>query len=393
MLTKNNIFAITNIHYRSKVVFFLTMGKPKNCRLGKYYPPDPDKPDEDIINESIHLLNIGKDELIELLTNSNKTRRFKRQERLVRNGTIKKKKPPRPQNRFIIYKRYKLLTPEFKDKPKKDRKVKSTSKVIGSLWQTETEEVLKLFCAFERVAEEWHRKTYGDDYKYEKEKKRQRKSRKTKNKRESSMSSDCFSTESSSYYQTSQSSTDSISSDISLHSLQDSTSLNLSLQNQYTMNDDNLGDSTPPNLILHNQTPMSVENHLASYNQNIMNDATFEANYPPDLISHNQNIMNDVTVEDYDYYLANCTLGDLTPPNLISHNQNTMSVENYSSSYTHGDSTSSNLSSQNLNLIGNPNLTDYPSDTEQSYYLVDRNTYTQLCYLQLQVSLILSEYL
>src|SRR5436190_2108311 len=110
-------------------------------KCGKYYAPDPDKPDEDIITESIHPLYLN---IEELLANSKKTRRYKR---LKRNKIPEIKKPPRPQNRFILYKKNMLNSPEYKKKSKKDRKVKFTSKEIGIRWGNETEEVIKFFCA------------------------------------------------------------------------------------------------------------------------------------------------------------------------------------------------------------------------------------------------------
>ncbi|PKY38786.1 hypothetical protein RhiirA4_517534 [Rhizophagus irregularis] len=155
---------------------------PAYKRTKKKYPPDPNKPDEDIIKESIHLLYLDIDKL---LINSKKTRRY---ERLSRKGITEFEKPPRPQNIFILYRRNKSASPEFKSKLKVDKKVKLTSKEIGILWNNETEEVIKFFCALERIAEKKHREIYGDNYKFEK-KKSQPKDRKNKNKKGSLISS------------------------------------------------------------------------------------------------------------------------------------------------------------------------------------------------------------
>ncbi|GBB83788.1 hypothetical protein RclHR1_10460002 [Rhizophagus clarus] len=140
-----------------------------------YVPADPNKPDEDIVKESIHLLYLDIDEL---LINSKTTRRYKK---LKRNGITEFEDPPRPQNRFILYKRNKLQSPEFKKRKKEDKKIKITSKEVSKLWKNETEEIIKVFSALERMAEEKHKEIY-DGYKFEP------KSRKTKDK-ESSISS------------------------------------------------------------------------------------------------------------------------------------------------------------------------------------------------------------
>ncbi|CAB4387138.1 unnamed protein product [Rhizophagus irregularis] len=155
---------------------------PAYKRTKKKYPPDPNKPDEDIIKESIHLLYLDIDKL---LINSKKTRRY---ERLSRKGITEFEKPPRPQNIFILYRRNKSASPEFKNKLKVDKKVKLTSKEIGILLNNETEEVIKFFCALERIAEKKHREIYGDNSKFEK-KKSQPKDRKNKNKKGSLISS------------------------------------------------------------------------------------------------------------------------------------------------------------------------------------------------------------
>ncbi|CAB4460266.1 hypothetical protein RhiirA1_410293 [Rhizophagus irregularis] len=140
------------------------------------------KPDEDIVKELSHLLYLDIDEL---LINSKETRRYKN---LKRRGITEFEKPPRLQNIFILYRRNKSASPEFKNKLKVDRKVKLTSKEIGILWKNETEEVKKLFYALERMAKKKHREIYGDNYKPER-KKSQPKDRKNKNKKELSMSS------------------------------------------------------------------------------------------------------------------------------------------------------------------------------------------------------------
>ncbi|RGB32034.1 hypothetical protein C1646_670462 [Rhizophagus diaphanus] len=140
------------------------------------------KPDEDIVKELEHLLYLDIDEL---LINSKETRRYKN---LKRRGITEFEKPPRLQNIFILYRRNKSASPEFKNKLKVDRKVKLTSKEIGILWKNETEEVKKLFYALKRMAEKKHREIYGDNYKPGR-KKSQPKDRKNKNKKELSMSS------------------------------------------------------------------------------------------------------------------------------------------------------------------------------------------------------------
>src|SRR6266496_3397431 len=105
------------------------MGKSKkqrgsyahNRNSNKKYGPDPNKSDEELVNESIHLLNL---ELSELLTNSKKTRRY---EDIQRDGISEFDDPPRPQNRYILYRRNRSASSNFKNRPKKDRKVELTS--------------------------------------------------------------------------------------------------------------------------------------------------------------------------------------------------------------------------------------------------------------------------
>src|SRR5437762_1731703 len=122
------------------------MGKFKRQRgskkNNKKYPPDPNKPDEVIVNESIHLLKLKLDEL---LTNSKKTRRY---DYMQRNGISELEKPPRPQNAFVLYRRNRSAGSEFKNRSKKDRKIKLTSKEIEDHWNNnETDEVKRVFFA------------------------------------------------------------------------------------------------------------------------------------------------------------------------------------------------------------------------------------------------------
>jgi len=123
------------------------MGKSKQQRGSAYkrnnnkkYGPDPNKPDEDIVNESIHLLNMELDKLI-----ANKEM---------------PKKDPRPQNVFVLYKKNRLAGSEYKNRPKKDRKIKLTSKEIANCWHNETDQVKKVYFALQRMAEKKHKEIY-----------------------------------------------------------------------------------------------------------------------------------------------------------------------------------------------------------------------------------------
>src|SRR5205809_800426 len=117
------------------------MGKSKQQRGSAYkrnnkkYGPDPNKSDKDIVNESKYLLNL---ELEELITNSKKTRRY---DDIQRNGISELEKPPRPQNVFVLYRKNRSAGSEFKNRPKKARKIELTSKVIADHWNNETDEV------------------------------------------------------------------------------------------------------------------------------------------------------------------------------------------------------------------------------------------------------------
>lgn len=345
------------------------MGKPRKQRwCANYYPPDPDKTDKDIVNDYIYRYNINKEKFYKLLTNSKKTRRHKSQETSERNGTIKVKTPPRPQNRFILYRRFESRSPKFKKRRKEDRKVKLTSKEIAILWKNETEEVKKVFCALERMVKIKHREVYGDDYKYKKKK------------RGSSISSDNSSTESLPYYQASQSSIDSISSNMSLHTLGDSTSSNLNSPNQNMMNDaipgdshnhnftnNALGDSTSPSLNLPNQNLMidaTSGDYLRSYNYNFTNN-TLGDTTSLNLNLPNQNMMNDATFGDlHNHDFINNILGDSTSPNLRLQNPNLMNADAFR------DSTPPNLISQNQNIMNDATSGDCPGFT----YILEDST-------------------
>jgi hypothetical protein len=230
--------------------------------------------DDQIINESTYTLSL---DINTLLDNSQTNRRAERFQR----GELSR--PPKCQNAFILYRKDKMASLEFKNRKPKNKIAGNVSKEIKNLWDSEPEYVKLFFRALARKAKQRHSENYE----------------------------------------------------------------------------------------------RRTENELETEEQVYSIDQTF--------IEQSQHSFN--------YLHTQCLLfADPTPPNLISHNQNTMSDANYLASYTHEDSTSSNLSSQNLNLIENPNLTDYPSDTQQPYYLVDHNTYTLLCHSHLQLSLILSEY-
>src|SRR5262249_37411783 len=76
------------------------------------------------------------------------------------------------QNAFMLYRRIK--SSEIKKKSAKDKKQKSVSKKVATLWEQESDEVKKVFYALQRIAEKKHNNTFKD-YKFI------RKTRKSKN--------------------------------------------------------------------------------------------------------------------------------------------------------------------------------------------------------------------
>ncbi|CAI2172638.1 1179_t:CDS:2 [Funneliformis geosporum] len=102
-----------------------------------------------------------------LLTNSNETRRAKRN---IKKGIIGE--PPRPQNSWIIYGRDKRANPEFVGK-----KQKVISYEISKLWKKESEEVKGLFEALARMSLKRHKEIYGENYQYKPKSKNNKKAR------------------------------------------------------------------------------------------------------------------------------------------------------------------------------------------------------------------------
>jgi hypothetical protein len=120
-----------------------------------HFGSDPKTYKELIYNSRVKkTLNLS----IEVLTNDSTTSRLAQRNRSVR---TKVKTIPRPQNPWIIYRRDKSASSEFKG-------VKSwiTSVIIGDRWKKESSEVLEYFVALSMLALENHQKKYGD-YKYQ----------------------------------------------------------------------------------------------------------------------------------------------------------------------------------------------------------------------------------
>ncbi|RGB26084.1 hypothetical protein C1646_770909 [Rhizophagus diaphanus] len=136
------------------------MNKPNQPRKSnknkKKYPPDPNKSDEDIVNESKHLLNCDVDMLA---VNSETTRRHGY---MLKNRI---KRPPRPLNAFILYRRDLMNSPEFKDRPTREKKAKQVSKEIADRWHNENDKMKKLFYALARIANKKHKQIYKN-YKF-----------------------------------------------------------------------------------------------------------------------------------------------------------------------------------------------------------------------------------
>src|SRR6266542_3434242 len=130
------------------------MGKSNRLRRSSAYKknnkefgPDPNKSDGEIINELIHLLNVKDLDLDKFLVNP-ETRRT-----------------PRPQNAFILYRNYKMASPEFKNRPTEDKQAKDVSKEIADDWNNETNTVKKLFFALQRKADKKHKEIFKN-YKF-----------------------------------------------------------------------------------------------------------------------------------------------------------------------------------------------------------------------------------
>ncbi|CAB4409207.1 unnamed protein product [Rhizophagus irregularis] len=162
------------------------MNKPNQPRKSnknkKKYLPDPNKSDEDIVNESKHLLNCDVDMLA---VNSETTRRH---EYVLKNRI---KRPPRPLNAFILYRRDLMNSPEFKDRPTGEKKAKQVSKEIADRWNNENDKMKNVFYALARIANKKHKQIYKN-YKFVR---KIRKNQKPENTEEPYMPSHSFQTE------------------------------------------------------------------------------------------------------------------------------------------------------------------------------------------------------
>jgi hypothetical protein len=110
-----------------------------------------DKSDEEIVSTSKYPFNLDTNTL---LGNSPKTRRAKK---LKKTGTGN---PPRPQNAFFLYRRDKMASPEFKNRPANEKRARIVSKEISKLWNNESMETQEVFYALARMSEQLHAKTY-----------------------------------------------------------------------------------------------------------------------------------------------------------------------------------------------------------------------------------------
>lgn len=156
----------------------------KSNKNKKKYPPDPNKSDEQIVNEYKHLLNC---DVNTLAVNSETTRRH---EYVLKN---KIKIPPRPLNAFFLYRRDLMNSPEFKDRPAREKKAEKISKEISERWNNVDDETKNVFHALARIANKKHKEIYKN-YKFIR---KVRKTQKTENVEEPYMSSHSFQTETS----------------------------------------------------------------------------------------------------------------------------------------------------------------------------------------------------
>ncbi|GBB87267.1 hypothetical protein RclHR1_01370026 [Rhizophagus clarus] len=147
------------------------MDEPGN-RSQRSNTPNPEKSDEEIVNELKHLLNC---DLNKLAANSETTRRY---ENMQKPGN--EIPPPRPQNVFMLYRRDFMASNEFKDRPSEKRRAGKISKEIADSWNNEKDEIKNLFHALARIARKKHKETYKN-YKFIRKSKIQRKNKDTKN--------------------------------------------------------------------------------------------------------------------------------------------------------------------------------------------------------------------
>lgn len=110
-------------------------------------PPDPNNAtllginnDDEIIRASNYKFNLNVEALV---SNRNK------------------KKPPRRQNAWILYRKDKSANPEFKG-----LKSSEISKRVSTMWEKEPIETKALFEVLSRMAVKKHKEIYGEDYKY-----------------------------------------------------------------------------------------------------------------------------------------------------------------------------------------------------------------------------------
>src|SRR5215470_14947474 len=131
------------------------MGKSER-RRGRISNDPAHKSDEEIVQESISLLfsrleinNLEKS-LDKFLTNSKNKKRSR---------------PPRPPNAFIIYRRIKMASREFKNRLIVNKRACNVSKEIASLWRNEPDGLKKVYYALQRMADKKHKEIY-ENYKY-----------------------------------------------------------------------------------------------------------------------------------------------------------------------------------------------------------------------------------
>nr|ANQ32857.1 MATA-HMG [Rhizophagus irregularis] len=110
--------------------------------------------DDEIINGTTYAFSL---DMNTLLGNSRTNKRAEK----FQSGELSR--PPKCQNAFILYRKDKMASPEFKDRPAEDRRACDVSKEIKALWNREPEHIKSLFRALARKAEQIHSENYRQE--------------------------------------------------------------------------------------------------------------------------------------------------------------------------------------------------------------------------------------
>ncbi|POG77608.1 hypothetical protein GLOIN_2v1837453 [Rhizophagus irregularis DAOM 181602=DAOM 197198] len=143
-------------------LLFLEFGEvsprpPLTCKITitmEYTFTNSFQSDDEIINGTTYAFSL---DMNTLLGNSRTNKRAEK----FQSGELSR--PPKCQNAFILYRKDKMASPEFKNRPAEDRRACDVSKEIKALWNREPEHIKSLFRALARKAEQIHSENYRQE--------------------------------------------------------------------------------------------------------------------------------------------------------------------------------------------------------------------------------------